>query len=70
MQKVFGLLVIVGMIWIGVEVMTKGDAAFGGMFASGEPAAEDKPWAGERAGDRLSSGHDERAERMANALGE
>lgn len=68
MQKVFGLLLIVGMIWIGVEVMTKGDDAFGGVFA--EEGASDDRWAGERAGDALSGAHDDRGDRMARALGE
>ena len=35
MQKVFGILVIVLGVWVGMEVYTKGThAAFGGIFAS------------------------------------
>lgn len=35
MQKVFGILFIVLVVWIGLEVFTKGmDGAFGGILAS------------------------------------
>jgi hypothetical protein len=72
MERVFGLLVIVAILFVGVELYTKGDQAFGGTFASADaPAAADDPsWAGDRAGARLRDGHDERAERMERALGE
>lgn len=35
MQKVFGILLIVLAVWVGLEVFTKGmDGAFGGLLAS------------------------------------
>lgn len=35
MSKVFGILLVVGMIWIGLELYTEGPSrAFGGVFAS------------------------------------
>jgi hypothetical protein len=72
MERVFGLLVIMAVLYAGIELYTKGDRAFGGLLASGDaPAAEEyEPWAGERAGERLRGGHEERAERMGRALGE
>jgi hypothetical protein len=72
MERMFGLLIILGVLWAGIEFYTKGDQAFGGMFASidAPAAAEDAPWAGERAGARLRGGHDERGDRMERALGE
>jgi hypothetical protein len=35
MQKIFGILLILLLVWVGIEVFTKGtDGAFGGIFAS------------------------------------
>jgi len=42
MAKIFGILLIVAGIWVGLEVMNHGmDGAFGGLFASG--ASEQAP---------------------------
>ena len=35
MQKIFGVLLILVFVWLGIEIFTKGmDGAFGGIFAS------------------------------------
>ena len=40
MAKVFGILMIVIGVWIGLEIFTKGmDSAFGGLFATGNRSA-------------------------------
>jgi len=56
MGKVFGLLMIVGMAWVGIEVYSKGvEGAFGGIF-SNEPAmqaAEQLQSTPQRAGERV-----------------
>ena len=71
MERWFGLLLILGVLYAGIELYTKGDQAFGGVFASSDaPAQESEPWAGERAGARLSGGHEQRSEQMGRALGE
>ncbi len=72
MERWIGIILILCAIWVGIEFYTEGEQAFGGILASGssEPAAGDQPWAGERAGNRLRSGHEERGERMGRALGE
>lgn len=72
MERMFGLFLILAILGVGIEFYTKGDQAFGGLFASADApaAAEDAPWAGERAGERLRGGHEERGERMERALGE
>jgi hypothetical protein len=67
MQKVFGILVIVGLVWAGVEFMTKGDAAFGGLLASGEPHAE-VSMPGQAAGERLRGEADARFDRMERTI--
>ena len=37
MGKLFGIILLVAGVWIGLEIFTKGmDGAFGGVFASGE----------------------------------
>jgi hypothetical protein len=60
MQKVFGMLLIVGGLWLGLEVYQKGVAgAFGGLFARAglaeapAPGAEPYRPPGERAADRV-----------------
>lgn len=60
MQKVFGMLLIVCGLWLGLEVYEKGLAgAFDGLFArmglAEAPAADAEPYRspGERAGERL-----------------
>lgn len=75
MGKVFGVLVIVVGIWVGLEVYTEGvRGAFGGAFAALAPAEEGAPpeehrWAGERAGDSVSRAHEEASERRERQLG-
>ncbi len=40
MAKVFGILMLVLLVWIGLEILTNGmDSAFGGIFATGDPSA-------------------------------
>jgi hypothetical protein len=72
MERVFGLFVILAALYAGIELYTKGNQAFGGIFASSDAQAEEtyEPWAGDRAGERLRGGHEERSERMGRALGE
>ena len=76
MAKAIGLLLIVGLVWVGVEVMTQGvDGAFGGAFAElqgREPAADpdDHEWAGERARDSVMRASAESEERRKRMLGE
>ena len=41
MGKVFGILLMVAAIWVGLTVFSEGDAAFGGLFASAKPDAGD-----------------------------
>jgi hypothetical protein len=67
-----GIILIVCAIWVGIQLYTEGEQAFGGLFASesSEPAEADTTWAGERAGNKLRSGHEERDQRMGRALGE
>jgi hypothetical protein len=71
MERWIGILLIACAVWIGIEYYMEGEQAFGGLFASdsAEPAP-DEPWAGERAGNKLRSAHEERGERMGRALGE
>ena len=72
MSKAFGILLIVGMIWIGLELFTEGPSrAFGGAFASflapdadpNEPALSTPQRAG-AAVERAHRVNDERRERM------
>jgi hypothetical protein len=56
MERWIGILLIVAAIWAGLEYYSKGEAAFGGLFASGDaPAAAEKAWAGERAATKWRS---------------
>jgi hypothetical protein len=68
MQKVFGILLIVGLVWAGIEFMTKGDAAFGGLLASGSATAADTAVPGQRAGERLRREADARFDRMERTI--
>ena len=68
MQKVFGILLVVVFVWAGVEYFTKGDAAFGGLFASGEPQEVGVP--GQRAAERLRAEGDARFDRMQRTISE
>lgn len=81
MQRVFGILVIVVGIWVGLEVYNEGTAgAFDGLFVRlgmAEEADPDEPHStpGERAADRLRSAYQkgmdrgERPERAEGAQG-
>jgi hypothetical protein len=74
MGKVFGILLIVGLVWIGLELYTEGPSrAFGGALAFLEPAGsaassgEPTPTLPQRAGAAVARAHreaDERRERM------
>jgi hypothetical protein len=69
MQKVFGILIIVVLVWAGIEYYTKGEAAFGGIFASGEAVAQrDVPLPGERAALRLRGEANDRFDRMEHTI--
>jgi hypothetical protein len=72
MGKVFGILLIVGLVWIGLELYTEGPSrAFGGAFASfaGKSIPNDDPELStpQRAGASVARAHheaDERRDRM------
>lgn len=78
MGKIFGILVIVAGIWVGLEVFTEGiDGAFGGLFR--EPAGAEEPAPVERldrrtvpqrVGDRVNSIFRADEERKHQMLGE
>lgn len=76
MGKVFGVLVIVVGIWVGLEIYTEGvRGAFGGALASLAPEAaeegapaEPHRWAGERARDSVLRAHEKGAERRSRQL--
>jgi hypothetical protein len=75
MGKALGLLLIVLGVWVGVEVTNHGvDGAFGGLFArlSGHepPAAEERGWVGERAGESVTRNRRAQAERVEALTGE
>jgi hypothetical protein len=67
MQKVFGILMIVGLVWAGVEFATKGDAAFGGLLG-GEATEAEVGLPGQAAGERLRSESDARFDRMQRTI--
>lgn len=70
MQKAFGLLFIVVLIWAGMEWYTKGEAAFGGIFADGEIHSEDVKMPGQAAGERLRAESEHRFDRMQRTISE
>lgn len=69
MGKLFGILVIVVAIWVGLTVYNEGPAAFGGIFAGADLEADEEyiP-AHERAADRWADAHDTGANRVDRAL--
>ncbi len=76
MGKAFGLLFIVGLLWVGLEIYTEGTQhAFGGMFASmnTEPLNAD-PGDGvstpKRAGIAVERAHEAANARLERQLGE
>jgi len=73
MVKVFGFLLFVVAVWVGIEVSTQGvDGAFGGAFSflSDEPVpAAEHRWAGERAESAVNRAHDLGEARREKLLG-
>jgi hypothetical protein len=75
MGKVFGILLIVVCIWVGLEVMNKGvGGAFDGAFVrmgvvSQDEAAADQPLS-ERAAEAWQGAHRRAQERVDRQLGE
>jgi len=69
MQKVFGILMIVGLVWAGVEFATKGDAAFGGLLG-GDAAEMEATLPGQAAGERLRAEGNARFDRMERTISE
>ena len=74
MQKVIGMGIIVLALWAAIELFTQGPAdAFDGAFASfldEEEREADYTWAPERAGNKLRTSHQERAEAIERMTGE
>ncbi len=76
MGRIFGLVMLITALWVGMEVYQEGiDAAFGGAFAAlGDSDGEDAPRDGRsvprRAGDKVQNAHDEAAVRRARLLEE
>ena len=76
MGKAFGILFIVGMVWVGLEVYNEGTRnAFGGMFASlsSEPISseEDPPLSTpQRAGKAWERSQDAASDRFERQVGE
>ncbi|MAE94936.1 MAG: hypothetical protein CL910_09780 [Deltaproteobacteria bacterium] len=68
MGKAFGIVMVAGLVWIGVEVYVEGtQGAFGGVFAElgivdGE-ATHDAGSPAQRAGAAVERAHEERADR-------
>lgn len=75
MGKIFGMLLIVAGIWVGLEVFQKGPGgAFDGAFASvlgAEPQAADEPaTTQDRAGSSVDRAHRDTEQRWDRMLGE
>jgi len=75
MAKVFGILLIVVGIWLGIEVMNHGmGGAFGGLFAklgvAEAPAPEQAATVGQRAGGAFDRAYRESEDRLTRQLGE
>jgi hypothetical protein len=76
MGKMFGLVMLITALWVGMEVYQQGaDGAFGGAFAAlgdsdGDGAPHDGRSIPRRAGDKAQAAHDEAAARRARLLGE
>jgi hypothetical protein len=73
MGRLFGVLLIVVGIWVGIEVYTKGTQnALGGLFAGGSAQAEarDPRTVPQRAGDAVQSAHDVAEQRRSRLLSE
>jgi hypothetical protein len=73
MAKIFGILLIVLGVWVGMEIFTKGtDGAFGGIFASAgsAPAAAEEGSRLSRAGERMQEKMDKGHARAAGDFGD
>ncbi|MCP3983126.1 MAG: hypothetical protein GY723_01980 [bacterium] len=77
MSKAFGILFIVGLLWVGLEIYNEGTQnAFGGVFASlsGEPASSDDESAQlstpKRAGRAWEQAQEKANDRLERQLGE
>lgn len=72
MGRVFGLLLLVGALWVGLEIFNEGmDGAFGGVFARGADAgAAESTSAARRAGDAVERAHERSHDRLERALEE
>jgi len=74
MQKVFGILMIFGLLYAGIEYSTKGDAAFSGLLGGSdiEGTETEQKFAlpGQAAGERLQAESDARFERMERTISE
>lgn len=73
MAKIFGILLIVLGVWLGMEIFTKGtDGAFGGIFASAGSTAAETPEGSRlsRAGERMQKKMDQGAARAAGDFGD
>ncbi len=70
MQKVFGILMVMALLWAGIEYATKGDAAFGGLLGGTEVAPSKIALPGQLAGERLRRESDDRFERMERTISE
>ncbi len=74
MSKVFGAVIVVLGIWVGVEFMTEGPSrAFGGAFASffsASEAPQDRRSTARRAGDSVSRAQAEAEARRERMLGD
>ncbi len=68
MQKVFGILMVMALLWAGIEYATKGDAAFGGLLGESEVAQEKVALPGQLAGERLRREADDRFDRMERTI--
>jgi len=71
MEKTFGMLFIVGLLWVGIEIYTEGmHGAFGGALAgitgAEAPAEGEHVNAGDRAGGALERAHADRMDRFSN----
>ena len=70
MAKILGILLLVGAVWLGVEVMTKGtDGAFGGIFARGGAAAPEETIV-QKARSRVQGSMKATSERTTKGIGE
>jgi len=71
MGRVFGILLLVASLWVGMEIFTEGvDGAFGGLFArKGEPAAASVPPT-QRARKAVERAYDRSQDRLERVLEE